>query len=144
MSDNTLNDNTAEHLPGVDLDNIQDLESAEVPLLNPKTGLPTGAYITLAGPEHPERRKRSMNIARQVRAALQHRGRLETDPEDDIAESIDLLVTATLGWRGFSRGGKALPFSAEEARRLYSDPKSQWVVVQVNAALNNRALFTKA
>lgn len=144
MSDNTLTNPAADQVVGVDLDDIQDLDSAEVALVNPKTGLPTGAYITLAGPEHPARRKRSMDIARQVRATLQRRGRLDSDPEDDVAESIDLLVIATLGWRGFSRGGKPVAFSADEARRIYTDPRSQWVVVQVNAALNDRALFTKA
>lgn len=146
MSDQTIPHEgaAAEASAGFDLDAIHDLESAELALLNPKTGVPTGAHITLAGPEHPLRKKRSMDIARQVRAALARNGRLATDPEDDLAEAVDLLVLATLGWRGLSRGGKPLPFSADEARRLYTDQRSQWVVVQVNAALNDRALFTKA
>lgn len=147
MSDNTLTNpaaTTADQVVGVDLDDIYDVDSAPVPLVNPKTGLPTGAFITLAGPEHPARRKRSMDIARQVRATLQRRGRLDSDPEDDMAESIDLLVIATLGWSGLSRGGKPIPFSPEAARELYKDPRSQWVVAQVQAALNDRALFTKA
>lgn len=146
MSDNTLTDPAVQpDAPGgLDLNDIQDLDSAELALINPKTGLPTGAFVTLAGPEHPQRRKRAMDITRQVRATLQRRGRLDTDPEEDLAEGIDLLVLATLGWRGIMRNGKPIPFSADEARRIYTDPRSQWLVVQINNAINDRALFTKA
>ena len=129
---------------GLDLDSVTDLESGEFQLVHPKTGLPTGAFILLAGPEHPERRKKAMNITRAVRASYAKNNRMPSDPEDEAAEMIETLTMATLGWRGITRGGQPLPFSKQAARDLYADAKSQWVVVQITTALGDRAVFIKA
>jgi hypothetical protein len=48
-------------------------------------------------------------------------------------------VACTLGWTGSS-----LPYSAEAARKLYSDPKRRWLCDQVQAALDERELFMRS
>ena len=53
-----------------------------------------------------------------------------SDPEDDEADQVDMLVSCTLGWTG-----AAVPFSPQAARALYTDPKRRWLRDQVQAAL---------
>lgn len=103
-------------------------------------GAPTPWVITLAGPEHPDRKRRLFARQRRLRAVLAKTGKLPTsDPEDDDAEQVDDLVACTLGWEG-----AALPYSPEAARRLYADSKRRWLRDQVATALEERALFTRS
>lgn len=134
-----------------DIDSIQDLDTAEIELLNPKTRQGTGAFITLAGPEHPDRKAQTFNMIRKARAdmaraAAARRGavRQPDDPEDDLRDSITMLASITLGWRGISQGGKPIAFSKQAALDLYTDPKRQWIVRQLMADMNAIDVFTKA
>lgn len=129
---------------GLDLDSVEDIGSAEYELLNPKTGERTGAFITLAGPEHAERKRISMALIRRLRSKAAQTPNAVQDPEEDIEESRDMLVRVTLGWRGISRAGQPLVFSTAAARELYADEKSQWVVKQLMVAMNDQKLFIKA
>jgi hypothetical protein len=75
---------------------------------------------------------------------LQQTGKLQlADPEEEEGEEVDMLVACTLGWKGISVGGKALAYSAEAARSLYTDPKRRWLRDQIKAALNEREHFIK-
>lgn len=103
-------------------------------------GAPTSWVLTLAGPEHPDRKRRLFARQRRLRASLAKTGKIPTsDPEDDDLESVDELVACTLGWEG-----SALPYSAEAARRLYADSKRRWLRDQVATALDERALFMRS
>jgi hypothetical protein len=105
-----------------------------------QNGAPTSWVITLAGPEHPDRKRRLFARQRRMRALLAKTGKLPTsDPEDDDAEQVDDLVACTLGWEG-----SALPYSPETARRLYADSKRRWLRDQVQAALDERELFMRS
>jgi hypothetical protein len=105
-----------------------------------QAGAPTAMVITLAGPEHPERKKRLHSRQRRLRAVLSKTGKLPmSDPEDDEADELDDLVACTLGWEGCN-----LPYSAQAARQLYADAKRSWLRSQVKAALEERELFTRA
>lgn len=143
---------------GFDLDEIQDLQEAEIEIRHPKTGAGLGAFFTLAGPEHPQRRSLSMKLVRQARAEAARAGAAATqaqrsgkplpvtfrDPEEDFSESINLLASITLGWRGVIRGGEPLPYSQGAVLELYSDPRCQWLVRQLQAAMHAEDVFTKA
>lgn len=136
---------------GFDLDSIEDLDTAEIELFNPKTRQATGAFITLAGPEHPDRKSQTFQMIRKsraemARAAAARRGAIgqPADPEDDLRESIEMLASITLGWRGISQGGQPLAFSKAAAMALYTDPKRQWIVRQLMADMNAVDVFTKA
>lgn len=122
------------------LDDFEDVTSADVRIKNPVTGAPTGMVVTLAGPEHADRKRLTFTRQRRMRAALAKTGRVPvSDPEEDDADEIDMLAACTLGWSGAS-----VPFSPAEARRVYSDPKRRWLRDQVAAALQERELFTQA
>lgn len=141
-----------------DLDDIQDLESAEIELLHPKTGNGLGAFVTLAGPEHPDRKRLTMAMIRrmrteQARAAAANAVAVRTgkqpavnvtDPEDDTAETIENLAAITLAWRGMKFGGQEMACTKQAALDLYRDPKRQWIVRQLIERMNAVDVFTKA
>lgn len=123
-----------------DIDAYEDVISAEVRIKDPTTGAPTPMVVTLAGPEHPDRKRMSFAKARRLRAALAKTGKLPmVEPEDDEADELDQLVACTLGWQGAS-----VPYSRDAARKLYADPKRRWLRDQVSASLQERELFTRA
>lgn len=123
-----------------DLEAYEDVTSADVRIKDPTTGAPTPMVVTLAGPEHADRKRLTFARQRRLRAALAKTGKVPvSDPEEDDAEELDMLVACTLGWSGAS-----VPYSPAEARRLYSDPKRRWLRDQVAAALQERELFTRA
>lgn len=129
---------------GFDLDSVADTFTAEYEIQHPVTGNGTGAFLTLAGPEHPERKRIQLSLIRRARAeAMRHKPK-PTDPEDDIAESRESLVKATLGWRGIRKAGQEVPFSPQAVAELYADPTKQWLVSQVIVAINDRELFIQA
>ncbi len=147
--------------PMLDLDAVQDLDSAEYEVLHPITGKPTGGFILLAGPEHPARKEVVMEFMRRARAeaalretqlieASRRPGRFKApeadvrDPEVDMKEGIDNLTKATLGWRGITKNGQVLPYSQQAAAELYAAEKTQWLVNQLLVALNSAELFIKA
>lgn len=122
------------------LDDFEDVLTAEVRIKNPATGAPTPMVVTLAGPEHPDRKRIQFNKSRRLRAELSKTGKLPvTDPEDDEADETEMLVACTIGWTGAEPA-----FSKQAARAVYVDPKRRWLRDQVLAALNERELFTRA
>lgn len=119
---------------------FEDTDRADVRIKDPTTGAPTAMVVTLAGPEHADRKRITFARQRRMRAALAKTGKLQVgDPEDDEADELDLLVICTLGWTG-----APVVFSTAEAKRLYADPKRRWLRDQVQAALNERELFTRS
>lgn len=127
----------------LDLDDYEDVGTGTMVLLNPSTQAPTTSTITLASKEHSSRKQMDMARTRKLRGVFNQTGKMPvSDPVDDIADENDYLVASTLGWN-LKQGGQPLPFSADAARKLYADPKKQWLRAQVLAALNKSELFIK-
>ena len=59
--------------------------------------------------------------------------------EDD---TINLLVAATIDWSGIIVDGAPLPFSNDNARKLYE--RFPWIKEQANTFIGDRANFLKA
>jgi hypothetical protein len=126
--------------PVFDFTAFEDTTTADVRIKNPATGAPTPMVVTLAGPEHPDRKRISFAKQRRMRAGLAKTGKLQVgDPEEDEAEELDMLIACTLGWQG-----APVAYSPKAARELYSDPKRRWLRDQVQTALQERELFTRA
>lgn len=122
-----------------DFNSIEDVPTGTYRIKD-QTGAPTLMVVTLAGPEHPDRKRRLFARQRRLRAALAKTGKMPvSDPEDDEADELDDLVVSTLGWEG-----AAVPFSPAAARSLYADPKRRWLRDQVLTALQERELFTRS
>ena len=124
-----------------DLDEFEDAQTANVVIKHPVTGAPTGMFVTLAGPEHPLRKKRVMDQQRDFRSKFAKTGKLpQTDPVDDEETSTDLLIACTFGWK-LSFGGTSLTYSPAAAETLYRDPKRQWLRAQLKVAFDERENF---
>ncbi|MGQ5524254.1 hypothetical protein ACUHMQ_13485 [Chitinimonas sp. PSY-7] len=125
-----------------DIDSIQEVQEAKCELVDPKTGRPVGASITLAGQEHPKRMAMVNARHRKMRHDIAKHGRVQpTDPEEDVERLVNELVTCTLGWEGFMRDGKPVPCTPEEVRALYANPKRGWLRLQVQTFLNENTNF---
>ncbi len=119
---------------------FEDADSADLRIKHPVTGAPTAMVVQIAGPEHPLRRRLVLDRQRRLRAHLAKTGNMHiSDPEDDAADDLELTVACTLGWRG-----AAQPYTPAAARALYADPKRRWLRDQVQAGLQDRALFMRS
>jgi len=128
--------------PAEELDILafEDADSADLRIKHPVTGAPTAMVVQIAGPEHPLRRRLVLDRQRRLRAHLAKTGNMHiSDPEDDAADDLELTVACTLGWRGATQ-----PYTPAAARALYADPKRRWLRDQVQAGLQDRALFMRS
>lgn len=144
--------NAAQQAPAAfDLGSIEDVPQAEFELLHPATGKGLNAFITLAGPEHPDRKKLTFNMIREARAEAALRAAnggasaaSVEDPEQSMAESLDLLASITLDWRNMQLNGQPLACNKGNALALYSDSRRQWIVRQMMAKMRSADAFIKA
>lgn len=127
-----------------DLADFETVVSADVTIKHPLTGAPTPIVITLAGPEHPARRKAAFTRARKMRADMMKTGKVQLgDPEEDEQDETDQLAAFTLGWKNLTSGGTTIVFTPATARTLYAEPKYRWLRDQVRTALDEREAFIK-
>jgi len=102
-------------------------------LIDESTGEPV--TITLVGRDSDEfRTAQRKNIDK--RAAMQKR---MMSFEEIEAEATDTLVACTKGWKHVGLDGEDLPFSAENARKLYT--RYYWLREQVDVFVARRANF---
>jgi hypothetical protein len=122
---------------------VRDADSAVIPVLDPETKKPTGATITLAGPEHEKAKALRFANDRRQRKALEKSGRLTLDdPEVEADRVLDELVAVTLDWAAFcDDAGAAMPFSAEAVRKLYVGVP--WLREQMLESRRDRGNFIK-
>jgi hypothetical protein len=130
-------------ISGLDIDSFDSVPTGTLVLVNPATLAPTTSTVTLASAENPLRKKIELAKQRKYRNDVQKTGKIQfSDPAEEIEEETDYLVTSTLGWT-LTQAGAPLPFTADAARALYTDPKKHWLRAQVIAALSKTELFIK-
>lgn len=101
---------------------IRDAHTAVMPVLDPGTGEPTGATITLMSPEHPQARAQAMEVERARRARAQKLRGAPEDPEGDRARLFDRLVIMTVAWEGFADDdGAPIPCTPTKVREAYEN-----------------------
>lgn len=126
-----------------DVASVKELAHNTLKLLHPTTGVPIGAWLVLAGSNHPKRKACEFNRARALRAKLSKKGRIElNDPQDDADYDVDHLVACTLGWGGFARDGKPIEFTPGEVRAIYES--AAWIRTQANEFLGDSANFLQS
>jgi hypothetical protein len=127
-------------MDGFDFSTVEVNHESVMVVKHPKTGDPTPASITLAGPEHPKHKAVVLAAQRAVRKSFAKTGRfVPNDPIDDAENEIDKAVTCTLGWKGVMKDGKALDCTAQNARDIYEG--APWLKDQVIAFLGNGENF---
>src|SRR3990167_8255994 len=120
---------------------------AEIEIVDPKTRVPTGEFISIIGKDSKEFREytRDKTNTRLRRDAMaQKRGK---DPEIRTveaieAENIELLVLCTKGWRGIVLDGEELPFTVQNAIKVYKT--YPFIYESVNSAIGDLDNFLKA
>jgi hypothetical protein len=98
---------------------------------------PTDVYLTLAGLDSPQCRN-AMKKAQKL--LVLHAG---DDDLDHVKMDIDIVVAATLGWRGLmDDNDQVAECSPEAAETLYR--QAPYVLDQATAFMYDRKVFTKA
>lgn len=130
---------------GFNLRNIKTIDAFELSIKD-TDGAPTGVTFTLAGPTHPVRRAAEQARARALINEANKNGKVKLpDPAEAEARRPKDAAALTLGWAGYEADdGTPVPFSTAAAEALYADPEMQWLLDQVEEALGNKQLFTKA
>jgi hypothetical protein len=130
-------------ITNLDIDAYEDVPTGKLIILDPKTQAPTSSFIELASPEHESRKRLDLTRTRALRAEYANTGKMpSTDPIDDIEDETNYLVAATLSWN-ITQGGEPLEFTPAAARKLYTDPKKQWLRAQALVGLRKTELFIK-
>jgi hypothetical protein len=116
---------------------------ASIDLYHPTSGADLGIKIHIIGRDSDKFRETQAaqgrkRLAKMKKTGFQTNG-LQADTESD---GIELLAHCTTGWEGMVMGGKAVPFSFDNAVAIYTS--HPWIKEQVDAAIADRSLFTKA
>jgi hypothetical protein len=96
------------------------------------------AWIELYSADSDIARKHRRAVTRK-RLAMRGRGKIT--PEELEAEDTELLIALTAGWELVITD---LPFSKENARELYLNPKIPHIREQVEEYVNDRGNFSTA
>jgi len=98
--------------------------------------------LILAG-EDSERFRKQDRTARSRRLARQQQGRAMKLSADELdSDALEMLVAVTVGWSGLALDGADLPYSPDNARKLYT--RLPWLREQAQAFVLDRANFLKA
>lgn len=136
-----MNDTTSQ-TSALDLDALQQSDSAVLPIKHPVTGAPSATTITIAGPEHTTRKALVFARMRAARKEFEKTGSINiNDPVDDEQAETDLIARCTLGWSGVKLKGLEVAHSVDAARALFTDPKYRWLRNQVKVAMDQLELF---
>lgn len=124
------------------VDEFEDVQTCEHILRNPKTGQPTDIVLTLAGPEHPLRKKRQFDRIRRMRRESMRAGKLQlADPVEEEADETAFLADCILNWNKMPTTTGDVAFSRNAAMALLTDPKRRWLRDQVKTAVEEREAF---
>ena len=125
-----------------DMSEVEDLESAEVQLT--RNGVPLPIWVTIAGPEHPKRKRYAIEKQRKIRKQLAKTGKMEFgDPAEDEAEENDLLADCVISWRGVVFNGEKLDCTRSNLTQLLTDKKRAWFRRSVKEAFDDGEAFIK-
>ena len=110
-------------------------EGAELCVAHPTTGEDLGIKITLIGTDSKTFRDISKSRAT---ASLKKKSR-EIDLDQNESDSVELLAKCTKCWSGITESGVEVPFSYENAVKLYT--KYLWLREQIDRFMADRSNF---
>ena len=110
-------------------------EGAELRVAHPTTGEDLGITITLIGTDSKTFRDISKSRAT---ASLKKKTR-EIDLDQNESDAVELLAKCTKGWTGITESGVEVPFSYENAVKLYT--KYLWLREQIDRFMVDRSNF---
>jgi hypothetical protein len=129
----------------MDLTSLSTTEKSEsgfkMEIVNPATGVPIGASITIAGTDSKTYQDAQHKISNKRMKRMNNRGgvKFNLTSEEIEFESIELLARCTLGWDNIDWEGSPLKFSLENAKMVYTE--LLWLREQCVAAMEDRSNF---
>lgn len=124
----------------LDLGSLQRSDTTTVEILHPVSGDATGMKVVVHGVDSPTYREADRALRNRRLHVLQHSGRAsKITAEGTDKDGLELLVRCTAAWEGFTENGQPLPFSKDNARRVYEE--HPWLRRQVDAAVTDAASF---
>ena len=122
-------------------------KGCEIELLHPVTKAPLGAFISIVGKDSTafsQHVRRNANERLRKQGANHRRAKADETPtvEKIEDEAISLLAACTTGWRGIVFEGNEMPYSTDNAKKLYSSLK--YIREQVDEAIGDIELFLSA
>jgi hypothetical protein len=114
-------------------------------ILDIRTGEPSGFWIQILGVDSEVMQQRIRDEADLIADAMKRDLRTSETPEGSRSRRIERLVLATINWSENAKIlGESFPFSRENARKLYSDPRFPTIREQVERGIQNRLNFLLA
>ncbi|MPZ41600.1 MAG: hypothetical protein GEU95_26855 [Rhizobiales bacterium] len=102
------------------------------------------AYLEILSPDSEPARKVDLARNRAVVRKLRSGRNRDVGDEDPIEDQVEKLVAVTVGWNLIdpkTRERMDVPFSKENARKLFSNPRLGWLRRQAFTYHNNEANF---
>jgi hypothetical protein len=126
------------------IDTVKDAnQGTTVELYHPSSGKDLGILINILGKDSDKFRQIQTEQSRRRTAKLQKTGfRAGLTSSDFDSDAIELLASCTTGWENMVIDKKDVPFTRENAVAIYT--QYPWIKEQVDSAVGDRALFTKA
>jgi len=119
-----------------------DSEGVKMELYHPidETSFDPPVFITVVGMDSDVYQKAQLELRNRQFKKMQKRNRLrfEMTAEETEQNAIDLLARCIMGWENIEWGGKPLPFSYENAKKLLGE---NWIREQVDTFIGDRANF---
>jgi hypothetical protein len=133
------------------LDELDAVDEAHMTVV--VNGKETTWVWTFAGPGHPQTVDQADRLSRErlhqdrLKEQAQVNGRKWKAPEESVDEvrgrNIAWVVERLIGWSPVKIGGEMVPFSAEAATKLLSDPRKGALLTQAMEFLAAETSFTK-
>lgn len=117
-------------------------DTSVLEILHPTTFKPIGVKIRLRSVDSDEWQRELMRIRRE-NARYERRGN-GVPPEKTREDGAALLAAVTVGWEGVTENGQPLACNKENARRLYSKPRLQFLREQVDDFVGERKNFIRS
>jgi hypothetical protein len=114
----------------------------ELDILHVKTREPTGFRIRILGMDSATMQDFTRELEEQALEHLRNDQRRARSTAEIEETALQRIIAATTGWtEGALFFGEVFPFSRENARKLYTDPRVPEIREQVERGIRNRANF---
>jgi len=114
-------------------------EGAVLEVLHPKTLTKTGIEIILVGTDSDIYNKQRLKASNKRLEQLNKTGKLKRTAEEIEEETIEMLVSCTIGWSGIEEDGKPLEFTPKHVKHVYE--KYPWIREQIDQFIGSRDNF---